>query len=240
MADAVDSRLVDYGAFYYPENYATLPTLRQAVQALHRLGDEEDNITESFRQLFLEHNVQTRYGLVLLHRHQDLRRGARLVSHLGTMQSWDVGEILHPNLPIHEGYVMAQSFRSIGGRIMPYEFAFARHYTNNDLPFLIDAAHLLQSLQVEDIFGIRRLDSLERGSQLGDLHGQSIRMLTARDAATAGNPDGSVAETLWVFSPGGDLVAYSPLLSPLRDNTPERPLRNLLQRFWRRCRNLLR
>ena len=72
---------------YDPATYDRLPTLANAGKMFdHKNGEEL--VDNAFRELFLQHNMERIFGLVLLHRHFDLRPEEQLVEYRGTSVPW--------------------------------------------------------------------------------------------------------------------------------------------------------
>lgn len=63
---------------YAPSTYNDLPTLSNAGMAFEEKNGE-DLITNQFRALFLQYNMERIFGLILLHRHFELSEEERLV-----------------------------------------------------------------------------------------------------------------------------------------------------------------
>ncbi|CAG9947018.1 unnamed protein product [Clonostachys rosea f. rosea IK726] len=78
---------------YRPEAYNSLPTLSVAGTA-YETQDAEKLLFGPMRQLFLDHNVQDTYGVVLLHNHFDIDPEDRLVERRGISVLWSFGDVI--------------------------------------------------------------------------------------------------------------------------------------------------
>ncbi len=221
-----NSELMGLGITYHHDNFQTLPTLHRALD-LYGLNDAEDHLLGALQQLFLEKNMQHKYSLVLLYRHSDLKSTERLVWHNETATPWYMAgtsqsiaetpgliaempaclaDLSEPILPAeHGGYVCPSSFRAIRGQVVPYEFQYTTGIPNLDTPFLFDVMNLLKQLQLEDVFGVRRIKQGDRTAKLRVRNGRANIELPFQPGRA---PSDQWAEVMWVFRPGDGPVTY--------------------------------
>ncbi len=139
--DWYNSVLMDLDITYHPSHFNSLPGLAEAAGELQRVLDVDESVEGTLCQLFLEHNVQHKYGLVLLHRSDNndsgtrdglqdgmhvLRPTERMVWFQYTAVAWDMGRNTpEPALNCSRqggGIVYPNAFRVIGRHMVPYEF----------------------------------------------------------------------------------------------------------------------
>lgn len=110
----------DSVASYRPDAYNSLPTLHAASSQFKDL-DGQSTVSGPIRDLFLNHGVHERFGVVLLHKHLDMAPTERLVEYGHTASPWTVGDATSPTVNKYEGAIVPRSFRLMGGNFVPYE-----------------------------------------------------------------------------------------------------------------------
>jgi hypothetical protein len=125
---------------YEPDIFVALPGLASAGVMFRALGAEA-LVASEFRNLFLEHEMDRTYGLILLHRHFDLKDSERLVEYRGTSVPWQHDEL-------YENVVPSTWLICHDGAIRPYEFTYAPHRVDADPdPKSPERARFLQAFQ---------------------------------------------------------------------------------------------
>jgi hypothetical protein len=75
----------------------------------------------------------------------------------------------------YEGFIVPRAFRFVGGKVSPYEFSFSTIETvplDGYETFLRDVACWLRSHDLDEVFGIRRLDDYHANLPLGVTRGK--------------------------------------------------------------------
>jgi hypothetical protein len=142
---------------YNPEAFNKLPSISDAVAKFDAL-DGDTLVSTSFRELFLRHNMDRTFGLILLHRHFELDLNERLVSYGDTSVPWQLSKI--------SKHIMPSNWLLSGdGAIRPYEFCYAPavdeatgpNLANSDQRAFFGALlELLYEHKAEDLWGLCR------------------------------------------------------------------------------------
>ncbi|KAF2179622.1 hypothetical protein K469DRAFT_798258 [Zopfia rhizophila CBS 207.26] len=131
------------------DHFQSLPPLEEAhSRFISQSGD--DLVANVFRPFFLEHGVERRFGLLMLHRHFKLQLGEKLVHYGPCATPWKEIDSMPEATPIVWGV-----FR---GRPHALEYKYSKGVTSdlspNDLHFM-DGFHQLQVEQgVDGMFGL--------------------------------------------------------------------------------------
>lgn len=139
-----------------PASYNKLPSLFDAEKDF-RSARANSLVSNGIRQLFIEHKMDTTFGVTMLHRHFDLADNELLVEYNGTSTPWDMtgrpetASCLRPTL-----WGLTQE-----GLLQPYEFEFA---PNKQEPvnfskqeyreFFTKLSCFLKEMKVERLFGL--------------------------------------------------------------------------------------
>ncbi|KID68916.1 hypothetical protein MBR_08919, partial [Metarhizium brunneum ARSEF 3297] len=187
-------------AAYNPEDYSSLPSLSAAFQQLQHKGGESI-ITGPIRDIFLSHGAQDAYGIALLHKHFDIRPTDRLVDIQNVSSPWETGGDIEPVLKKYHGVIMPRSLRFSNGMLKPYEFDFVEEERsmNMDENFLEKLLQFLQHSELDQVLGLRVLDSRDPGASIEVTERNSNIMipLGAIDEA-------NVIPAMWDFGPEED------------------------------------
>ncbi|KAI0467027.1 hypothetical protein F4859DRAFT_526091 [Xylaria cf. heliscus] len=130
---------------------------------------------EKLRQIFLKHHVEDRFGLILNHRHFDLRPGESLVECGAAATPWLLRDA--PN--IVRARVFPKTWGFFGGSLTPYEFGFSEtpgHGVSPHVPlqFVTDLDEFLHSNALASRFGITALRETEGGSEATRMYETTI------------------------------------------------------------------
>lgn len=191
-------------SFYRPDAYNTLPSLLNASHQLNEL-DGISTVSGPIRQLFLDHGVQERFGVILLHKHLDMEPTERLVECGCTSSPWDVGDATSPVVNKYEGTIVPRSFRLMDGSFVPYEFGYLHEgqhpasEEDSDAHFLQEFGRFLGEHQLDRVIGLRDLDQ----------HDPKLNVEVTEGRANIMMPRGSVPESqlipaVWTFGLGED------------------------------------
>ncbi|KAH0542351.1 hypothetical protein FGG08_003289 [Glutinoglossum americanum] len=142
---------------YDPEAFNKLPSISDAVAKFDAI-DGDSLVSTSFRELFLRHNMDRTFGLILLHRHFELDQNERLVSYGDTSVPWQLSKISKNIMP-------SNWLLSGDGAIRPYEFCYTPamdeatgpNLANSDQQAFFDALiELLHKHKAEGLWGLCR------------------------------------------------------------------------------------
>ncbi len=148
---------------YSPDACNSLPSLHAASGQLREL-DGESIVSGPIRQLFLNHGVHERFGVILLHKHLDIRPTERLVEYGYTSNPWDVGDATSHIIDKYEGTILPRSFWLMERNFVPYEFGYFHsrpHPTfggEGDVQFLKEFSSFLAKHQLDRVLSFRDLD----------------------------------------------------------------------------------
>lgn len=188
---------------YSPLCFSALPSLGDAGQLFSDSG-ARNYLEGPIRKLFLDFQVESRYGVALLHRHFNIGPTNRLVEYNNTATAWDAPDDTTDGYEQYEGHVVPRSYLfDEDGSPRPYEFAFV--YDNNTSPisedtgFVSEFHSLLSQHGLEKVFGLRTLEGHDPGLSIEVTEGSANIMLPPTSIA----PD-SLIEAMWIFSAGDD------------------------------------
>ncbi|GAB1312350.1 hypothetical protein MFIFM68171_02560 [Madurella fahalii] len=142
---------------YDPSVYDGLSSIADAVKKFDAV-DGESLVSDSFRELFLQHNMDRTFGLALLHRHFDLSTDERLVEYHGTSIPWRQETASSHIRPTN--WLLTKD-----GSVRSYEFYYpSSHDDGVDAeagdpkyrPFIRAFEALLLQKNVMDLFGLCR------------------------------------------------------------------------------------
>ena len=94
----------------------------------------------------------------------------------------------------YAGSIVPRSFRLYEGAPAAYEFAYSRDASYDNNSFQITALKLLESLQLDHIFGVRLLDDHNPEMSVEVTEGR-VNMMLPPD----GVPQSELIEALWTF-----------------------------------------
>lgn len=145
---------------YAPAAYDSLPSLRKARELFNQ-SNASQQLHGPIRQLFLNHDVHDIFGMALLHRHFSIGPAERLVDYKQSATAWHVGCENASTIPKYGGFVVPRAIRWINQRPCPYEFAFSESPVSLDgyEKFLRELANMLEELNLQEILGLRMLES---------------------------------------------------------------------------------
>lgn len=134
------------------EHFQALPTLERARARFKEINGEE-LVKDVFRQLFLKHGMDRKFGLVILHRHFDLGVGEKLVEYNGTSSPWPTA----PTNGVEEPRPSVWS-KALDGQFRPTEFRYScddrAGMSEEELSFMEEFDKLLQDIRASDVFGL--------------------------------------------------------------------------------------
>ncbi|KAK0123562.1 hypothetical protein ONS96_010541 [Cadophora gregata f. sp. sojae] len=105
---------------YSSDVYNSLPSLGDAGRAFDAIQGKSI-VESSFKKLFLEHNMDRKYGLTLLHQHFKLEDDEKLVDYRGTSVPWVQEKSTFQDEQIRPANWMI----SDEGNLIPYEFVYS-------------------------------------------------------------------------------------------------------------------
>ncbi|OXA46408.1 uncharacterized protein LOC110856250 [Folsomia candida] len=200
-------------------HFNSIPNFCCAKRAFDERGVR--NLIDEFKRIFLDHDMEDEYGLIMNHRHFLLQENEILVETLkqdGNISiafPWQVKDgKAHPtpnsewnehNLTRKE-FIIPQTWKfDQDGGLIPYEF-LATDYPQLDpsQPFVTDLFEAMRLHGIQDVLGLRRLD--------GDRNGEAFEVTPEGgrvSVTTMGSrPDGmtidTVGKVLWYFTKEGD------------------------------------
>jgi hypothetical protein len=180
---------------YSPAGYDTLPSLAEAAGEFKK-RQAKQLLEGEIRQLFLDNNVQTLYGVSLLHKHFAIEAKQRLVDYHHVATPWTFDDESSEILQKYDGYIVPRTYRFFGNRKIPYEFAFQNEACSmeEDADFKEQFSDLLQKLDLAHLFGLRVLGDHDPNFPVEITEGRASIMLP-RGAV----PDSEMIEALWTF-----------------------------------------
>ncbi|KAK7420721.1 hypothetical protein QQZ08_010256 [Neonectria magnoliae] len=139
---------------YSVEHFQGLPTLEDARTKFTALGGDE-LVKTVFRNFFIAHSMENKFGLSMLHRHFDLSPGEMLVDYDGTSVPWPEGSIRGMKRP--QPAVWAYS---PAGHFRPTEFRYSEKddlvMGESELRFMDMFKDLINQYNAVDLFGLCR------------------------------------------------------------------------------------
>jgi len=184
---------------YSAAAFNSLPSLEVADQ---QFKDKEVHryLEGPIRQTFLDFDVQSKYGLALLHNHFPLQENQRLVDYHNTATAWSVDDDVSAISPKFNGHIVPRAYMFDNDDIVPYEFSFvpaADTPVSTDTEFFNALNQTLTGLGLEKLLGVRDLQDCDDGLSVEVTEGHANIMLPLSPSFTP--PD--LIEALWVFSP---------------------------------------
>jgi hypothetical protein len=184
---------------YSAAAFNSLPSLEIAEQQFKANGARQ-YLEGPIRQVFLDFDVQSKYGLALLHNHFPLEGNKRLVDYHNTATGWLVDDDFSAVSPKYNGLVVPRAYMFENDDIIPYEFSFV---PATDIPVSIDTEFFdalnqtLTNLGLEKLFGVRDLKDHDDDLCIEVTEGGANIMLPRSDSV----PPADLIEALWVFNP---------------------------------------
>jgi len=186
---------------YDPAIYDSLPSLAQAGRRFDE-KDGENLVDDTFRNLFLQHRMESTFGLVLLHRHFDLSPKEQLVEYRGTSVPWEVTPLSRSSRVQPSNWALAKD-----GSFHPYEFHYSTdNSTDSDdnSPENPDLHQFMQSFQdvlherdLVNVFGLARYPGDDFEGTVEITEGRANINLHPNDAPS----DLRSRTATWFFSP---------------------------------------
>ncbi|PGG95971.1 hypothetical protein AJ79_09791 [Helicocarpus griseus UAMH5409] len=137
---------------YKPEHFHGLPTLETAREKFKALNGDA-LVKDVFRPFFLQHGMDERFGLAILHRHFDLTIEERLVDYNGTSSPWPTA----PTKGIEEPHPSIWA-KAPDGYFRPTEYRYSRddggEIGEAELSFMDKFDQLLQRHDASGVFGL--------------------------------------------------------------------------------------
>lgn len=144
--------MTDILAPYSHEHFHSLPTVKDAHVNFEVLDGQSH--VEWFKDFFVEHGMERRFGLAMMHRHFDLAPSERLVEYLGTSTPW-TGSSSGMNEPQPVMWAFDRE-----GLLRPTEYRYSAmiddKFDSNELEFLAKLKAELASRGLAHVFGLAR------------------------------------------------------------------------------------
>lgn len=128
------------------ELYNCIPSIESQNEALQ--NSTFTSVWSDMLEIFVRHQAQNDYGVVVLHRHLDLSPGYAMIHRLDKLQR----DICRPE-PLGSCEVHPLSYCCLEGRLLAYEYAAQRTPTPG-VAFLRDIFGLLQTHNLEHIVAV--------------------------------------------------------------------------------------
>ncbi|KAK5988187.1 hypothetical protein PT974_12327 [Cladobotryum mycophilum] len=136
---------------YSVSHFQSLPSL-EAVRANFSNLDGDELVKNVFKDFFVEHGMDRKFGLTMIHRHFDLAPGEKLVDYDGTSVPWQ-----GPDRGLSAPQPCIWAF-SANGELKPTEFRYseAGNFTmgEDELLFIQKFKALLESYGATEVFGL--------------------------------------------------------------------------------------
>jgi len=184
---------------YSAAAFNSLPSLEVAEQQF-KAKEAHQYLEGPIRQIFLDFDVQSKYGLALLHNHFPLKANQRLVDYNNTATAWSVDDDVSAISPKYNGQVVPRAYMFENNDLIPYEFSFV---PAADIPVAPDTGFFnalnqtLTTLGLEKLFGVRDLQDYDNALSVEVTEGDANIMLPRSDSFTPAD----LIEALWVFGP---------------------------------------
>ena len=150
--------MADIEAPYSPHLYNELPGIVPAYEEFQTKNGNGfvDNVV---KPLITKYQLQSAFGVCLLHRHCDLEDGERMVEYNGVSVPWASGSA---DEPAEGGIYPAAWLINDGAKLVPYEFALEPFRTKDAIDFDSDAvksftndfAAALKDAALENVVGL--------------------------------------------------------------------------------------
>jgi hypothetical protein len=187
---------------YSAAAFNSLPSLETAAQQF-KVQEARQHLDGPIRQVFLDFDVQNKYGLALLHNHFPLEGNKRLVEYHNTAMAWSVDDDSSSVSPRYNGLVVPRAYMFEGSEIRPYEFSFVPATTDATVSESVNTeffdvlSKTLTNLGLDKLFGVRDLDDYDDNFPVEVTEGNANIMLPRSDSFTAED----LIEALWIFKP---------------------------------------
>jgi len=184
---------------YSAAAFNSLPSLEVAVQNF-KAKEARQYLEGPIRQTFIDFDVQSKYGLALLHSHFALKGNQRLVDYHNTATAWLVDDEVSAVSPKYNGQVVPRAYMFENNDIIPYEFSFVPVPdipVSTDTEFFDALNKTLTTLGLEKLFGVRDLQDYDNDPSVEVTEGDANIMLPLTDSFTSAD----LIEALWVFGP---------------------------------------
>ncbi|ATY64602.1 hypothetical protein A9K55_004765 [Cordyceps militaris] len=137
---------------YSHHHFHSLPTIKDA-HARFTVAKGQDHV-EWFKDFFVKHGMDQRFGLAMIHRHFDLEPSEKLVEYMGTSTPWSGG-----SSGMKEPQPAMWAFDD-AGLLRPTEYHYSEtqdaDFTHQDLEFFAKFKAELALRNLADIFGLAR------------------------------------------------------------------------------------
>ncbi|OXA53460.1 uncharacterized protein LOC110849594 [Folsomia candida] len=199
-------------------HFNSIPDFCCAKRAFDERGVR--NLIDEFKRIFLDHDVQEEYGLIMNHRHFLLEENEILVEtlkqdgNISVAFPWRVkdGEA-HPtpnsewdqyNLTRKE-FIIPQTWKfDQHGSLIPYEFlASDSPQPEPSRPFVAVLFEVMRQHGVQDALGLRRLDG-DRNGEAFEVTPEGRRVSVTTMGSKPDNISGTVGKVLWYFTKDGN------------------------------------
>ncbi|KAJ5677529.1 uncharacterized protein N7477_003162 [Penicillium maclennaniae] len=140
--------------------------------------------------------MHERYGISLLHKHFSMEANQRLVDYRNVSAPWTVND-KDFMVPKYEGFIVPRTFRFFNGNLAPFEFgfSFSSFHGNYDLEFFERLSRLLHDHNLENMLGVRFLDTFDPKLSVEVTEGKTNLMIPRGSVQ-----DFELIEAFWVFS----------------------------------------
>ncbi|KAA8896200.1 hypothetical protein FN846DRAFT_965870 [Sphaerosporella brunnea] len=152
---------------YTPMDYTwdifnRLPLFEDAQQALSKDLIQTSEVS-MLRDLFRRHNLHTRLGLIMLHRHFSVYSGEKVVEYNGVATPWDVGDATE----VFGGRLVPRCWAFFDGKLCPTEFKFepprrgaAPNVTEFPSEFVDEFFNFISKRGLDGLLGLTVFDSV--------------------------------------------------------------------------------
>ena len=190
---AISSNPFELDKVYDPAAYDTLPSLRQAHSLMTK--DAVTKLQGPIRKVFLDHKVQSHYGICLLHNHFQITNSQRLVEHGLVSLPWDLGDEDKNTVPKFDGIIAPRSIRLLDGKLAPFEFSFSLRAPELNIRFLTEALRVIQDLGLHNVLGVRYFEKHDTQFSVEITQGNA-NVMVPRGALL----DSQLIDAFWVFN----------------------------------------
>lgn len=207
----------------HPDNFIHIPYISQALGNYRGQSDIHHKI-KSLGQIFVKHGVHPDFGVILLHRHFDLKEQEIMVETMSednvysSAVPWKVtgGNTAYPSdekgikchLSEKKNFIVPASwYFGSDGSLRSYEFiSDCQNLPHPPQPFLTELHNELERMGCSELFGIRRLGQLRYGLSW-EISPRDVRTnLTKFGSEMPTKLQGEVMNTVvWSFLGNGDV-----------------------------------
>lgn len=181
---------------YSPERYNTLPNIDVAAQ--HFLAGTMDRVAEAVGSVFIKHQFQDTFGLVLLHKHFEIHE-TEILLHVGSVAV----PCSENHLATLDRKIQPSAWIITADGLVPYEYCDAVGETFvsvSSLPFVSELWAILDQFGLTDKIGLCRLfehDLNSKGTQFEFTQGRAN--ITLPFDVFEGSTNGASIEAVWQF-----------------------------------------